>query len=73
VRIAGTERAIVATATVEADTSGTLHVRGAHVVRMTDFGLRPPRRFGGLLRVRDAITVHFDIVPAAHESPDNGR
>jgi hypothetical protein len=30
---------------------------------MTDFGVQPPRRFAGLLRVRDQIVVHFDIVP----------
>jgi polyisoprenoid-binding protein YceI len=63
-RIAGTERAIVATAAIDADTSGTLHIRGAHVVQMTDFGVEPPRRFAGLVRVRDSIVVHFDIVPA---------
>ena len=40
-----------------------MHVRGSYVIRMTDFGVRPPRRFGGLLRVRDQITVHFDVVP----------
>ena len=38
-----------------------LHVLGAYVVRMTDFGVTPPRRFGGLLKARDRITVHFDI------------
>jgi hypothetical protein len=24
-------------------------------------GVAPPRRFGGLLRVRDRVTVHFDV------------
>ena len=62
-RIAGTERAVAVTAAVEPDTLGRVHVRGAHAVRMTDFGVEPPRRFAGLLRVRDQIVVHFDIVP----------
>lgn len=62
-RIAGAERAIVVTAAAEADTLGRLHVRGAHAVRMTDFGVQPPRRFAGLLQVHDQIVVHFDIVP----------
>jgi polyisoprenoid-binding protein YceI len=63
-RIAGAERAIVAAASIEADTLGDLHVRGTHGLRMSEFGVQPPRRFGGLLRVRDDIVVHFDIVPA---------
>ena len=62
-RIAGTERAIVIPSAVEADTLGMVHVRGAHTVRMTDFGVQPPRRFAGLLRVRDSVVVYFDIVP----------
>ena len=63
-RSAGTERAIIATASVQADTLGKLHVRGAHGVRMSDFGVQPPRGLAGLLRVRDSVVVHFDIVPA---------
>lgn len=63
VTIAGVTRPVVITAAVAADSSGVLRVRGTHVLRMTDFGLEPPRRFGGLLRVRDRITVHFDIAP----------
>jgi polyisoprenoid-binding protein YceI len=62
-RIAGVERAVVVTATAEADTLGRLHVRGTSPVRMTEHGVEPPRRFAGLLRVRDEVVVHFDIVP----------
>lgn len=63
-RITGTERPVVVAATVECDTLGSMHVRGTHVVRMTAFGVEPPRRFGGLLRVRDSLAIHFDIVPS---------
>jgi hypothetical protein len=65
--IAGAERPVALTAAVRADTSGALHVRGVYVVRMTDFGVRPPRRFAGLLRVRDRVAVHFDIVPGGED------
>ena len=64
-RVAGMQRAVVANASIDADTLGNLHVRGTHAVRMTDFDVEPPRRFAGLLRVRDSIVVHFDIVPAS--------
>ena len=61
--VAGITRPVIVNAVVATDSLGDLRVRGSHVVRMTDFGLEPPRRFGGLLRVRDRITVHFDIAP----------
>jgi polyisoprenoid-binding protein YceI len=68
VTIAGVERPVTATAAVHADSLGTLHIRGSYVIRPTDFGVAPPRRFGGLLRVRDRITVHFDVAL----DPDGG-
>jgi YceI-like protein len=61
VTIAGVQRTVAATATVHADTLGAIHVRGSYDVRPTDFGVVPPRRFAGLLRVRDRATVHFDV------------
>src|SRR4051812_35614211 len=61
VTIAGVRRTIATTATVYADTLGTFHVNGSYDIRPTDFGVVPPRRFAGLLRVRDRATVHFDV------------
>lgn len=61
VSIAGVERPVAVTATVHADTLGILHVRGTYVVRPTEFGITPPKRFGGLLRVRDRVAVNFDV------------
>ena len=61
VTLAGVRRNIATTATVYADTSGWLHVSGSYDLRPTDFGVVPPRRFAGLLRVRDRATVHFDV------------
>jgi hypothetical protein len=46
------------------------HVRGTHDVRVTDYGVRPPRRFLGLLRVREQVTVHFDVPLAASRPAD---
>ena len=64
-RVAGTERPLMITATVDCDTLGNMRMRGTHILRMTDFAVVPPRQFGGLLRVHDHITVHFDILPGA--------
>jgi len=64
VAIAGVARPVVLDARLAADSLGVLHVQGVYVVRMTDFGVTPPRRFGGLLKVHDRIAVHFDVTPA---------
>ena len=61
--IGGVERPVAVTASVRTDSSGALHVRGTYTVRLREFGIEPPRRFGGLLRVRDHVTVHFDVAP----------
>ena len=61
VTIAGVERPVAVTAAVRADTLGTLHVLGRYTVRPTEFGVELPRRFRGLIKVRDRITVHFDV------------
>jgi polyisoprenoid-binding protein YceI len=63
VAIAGVARPVVLDARLAADSFGVLHVQGVYVVRMTDFGVTPPRRFGGLFKVRDRIAVHFDAIP----------
>ena len=67
VAIAGVARPVVLDARLGADSLGGLHVQGVYVVRMTDFGVTPPRRFGGLLTVRDRIVVHFDVIPAVDD------
>ena len=62
VTIAGVQHPVAATATVRADTLGALHVLGSYVIHPTEFGVAPPRRLGGLLRVHDDVTVHFEVV-----------
>jgi len=46
--------------------SGRMHAQGTLPIQMTDFNVEPPTAMLGLIRVRDEITVHFDItaVPA---------
>ena len=68
--IHGVTRPVETTAAVRADSLGAVHVVGTYVVRMTDFGVHPPRRFGGMLRVKDRVTVHFDVAPQRTEPLD---
>ena len=63
VTIGGVQRPVAVTASVRADSLGTMRVQGTYVIQMRDFGVAAPRRFGGLLRVRDQVTVHFDVAP----------
>jgi hypothetical protein len=60
-RIAGVERNVVLYGTVFRDGVGAWMLRGERPINVRDFGVTPPRRFLGLLRVRDEITVHFEI------------
>ena len=36
--------------------------QGSVAIRMTDYGIDPPRRLLGLVRVRDQLTVRFDLL-----------
>jgi len=46
--------------------NGRMHAQGTLPIQMTDFNVEPPTAMLGLIRVRDEITVHFNIpaVPA---------
>lgn len=42
--------------------NGALRVTGAYELKMTDWGVEPPRLMMGTLRVGETITVHFDLL-----------
>ncbi len=60
-RIAGVERQVVVRGSAVRDASGQWILRGDREISVRDFGVAPPRRFFGLLRVRDEVTVHFEV------------
>ena len=39
-----------------------VRAKGSATIRMTDHGINPPRRLLGLVRVRDQLTVQFDLM-----------
>lgn len=65
--LAGAESVVRVDARVEPRPDGTVRLRGRKTLRMTDFGIRPPTAFLGLVRAKDEIVVRFDLVadPAA--------
>ena len=60
-RLAGRENPMVVYGTVGRDAAGQLRLRGDRMIDVRDFGIRPPRRFLGLLQVKPYIDVHFDV------------
>jgi hypothetical protein len=60
-RIAGQERSMVLHGNVSRNAAGQLILRGQREIDMRNFGVTPPRRFFGLLRVRNEVTVHFEV------------
>ncbi|MBK7477958.1 MAG: YceI family protein [Haliscomenobacter sp.] len=44
--------------------SGRFQFRSAQSVNMTDFGIEPPTAMMGAIKVRNAITIQFDLIVA---------
>jgi polyisoprenoid-binding protein YceI len=63
--IAGVQRTVKMTVTSELLADGTRRARGTVPILMTDFGITPPRPWGGILRTADQVLIQFEIfVPA---------
>lgn len=58
-RIAGVERNVVVRGKVLRDENGQFMLSGDREIDVRDFGVQPPKRFLGMLRVRKEVTVHF--------------
>ena len=41
---------------------GALRVTGSYPLKMTDWGVRPPRLMMGAMKVGESVTVHFDLL-----------
>lgn len=59
--IAGTTRPVEMDGLVTPTATG-LRVRGQKEIRMTEYGVKPPKLMLGTLKVADPVTVHFDVV-----------
>lgn len=60
--IGGTEKTITLQAVAKDGGERTLLVEGSHELRMTEFGLKPPRLMLGTLKVHDKVKVGFNLV-----------
>jgi polyisoprenoid-binding protein YceI len=62
--MAGATRPIDLSASAEPTPEGGLRVRGRYLLRMTDWGVRPPTLMLGTLKVADSVVVRFDFALA---------
>lgn len=60
--IAGTERLVRISAWGRAVNDDVYRVTGCKDLKMTYFGIDPPTKFMSLVKVRDQIEVHFDLL-----------
>lgn len=58
--VAGVEKPIDMVLDVKAQ-NGALHVRGSRELLMTDFGIKPPTMFMGMLKTDDKVTIKFEL------------
>jgi hypothetical protein len=59
--VAGAERSVNMTVKTERLPDGTRRARGTVPIRMTDFGIVPPRPWFGVLRTADKVLIQFEI------------
>ena len=59
--VAGAKRSVSMTIKTETLPDGTRRARGTVPIRMTDFGIVPPRPWFGVLRTADKVLVQFEI------------
>jgi polyisoprenoid-binding protein YceI len=41
---------------------GALRIQGQVLIKMTDFGIRPPTAMMGLLKTKNEVTIKFDLI-----------
>ena len=58
--IAGTTKPIEMPATIQ-DEDGALRVQASKQINMSEWGVKPPSLMLGTLKVRDAVTINFDV------------
>lgn len=62
ITLAGRERRVQIPARGRRLSDNRFHFTGKVTVKMTDFGIKPPKAMLGLIKVNDEITIHLDLV-----------
>lgn len=59
--IAGVTKPIAMTLSLK-PAAGATSVSGAYALKMSDFGIEPPKLMMGAIKVKDPVTVRFDLI-----------
>jgi polyisoprenoid-binding protein YceI len=60
--MSGAEKPITVELTAKRTTAGTWQLQGSKTIRMTEWGIKPPTLMLGTMKVKDPVTVRFDLV-----------
>jgi hypothetical protein len=61
-QLGGVEKQVRINATASSVAEGVLRVTGAYELRMTDYGLKPPKLMMGAFKVNDPVKINFDLL-----------
>lgn len=61
-KLGGVEKPVTIDATAKSAAAGVLRVSGVYELRMSDYGLKPPKLMMGAFKVDDPIKVNFDLL-----------
>lgn len=60
--LAGEEKPLSVELAAKRATAGTWHLKGSKTIQMTEWGVKPPSLMLGTMKVRDPVTIRFDLV-----------
>jgi polyisoprenoid-binding protein YceI len=60
--LGGAKKTITMTANATPVEGGVLKITGVHDVRLSDYGLKPPKLMLGTMKVHDLVKVHFELL-----------
>ena len=61
-KLGGVEKPVTIDAATKSGADGVLQVTGSYQLRMTDYGLKPPKLMLGAFKVDDPVKVNFDLL-----------
>lgn len=61
-KLGGVEKPVTINAATKAAADGVLQVTGTYELRMTEYGLKPPKLMMGAFKVNDPVKINFDLL-----------
>jgi hypothetical protein len=73
ITLAGVSRKMEVDYTVQTSNDGYLHLSGSRGMLFSDFGLTPPHKLAGLIKVEEQINVRFLLILRSIQSHTNNK